>query len=223
MRMRELAELSGLPKSTIHFYQREGLLPPPEKTARNSAFYAPPHLERLALIGQLRAEGLSMVHLKRAVALVEQGVPAAVAVALQQALEQERQEMDLAALARAAAVPLATVQRDLKAGLLGSPGRRRFGSPDLAALRALAAIRATGADDASLEQIMAGLYAVVRRELMLADVLTEGMSQAARSAAVLALQEAVDCLHPYWLAQARRQEVFKRWPPAMQKLIKEQE
>lgn len=223
MRMRDLAELSGLPKSTIHFYQREGLLPPPEKSARNAAFYGQPHLERLGLIGQLRAAGLSMVHLKRAVGLVEQGVPAGVAVALQQALEHERLDMDLAALATAAGLPVAAVQADLKAGLLGAPSRRRFGSQDLAALQALAAMRATGAGNTSLEQIMAGLHAVVRRELMLADELTEGMTQAERSAAVLALQEAVDCLHPYWLAQARRQEVFTRWPPAMQKLIREQE
>lgn len=223
MRMRELVELSGLPKSTIHFYQREGLLPAPEKSARNAASYSEVHLARLALIGQLRAADLSVVHLKRAVFLVEQGVPLGTAIALQQALDQDRLGMDLEALAAGAGLPVAEVQQDLRAGLLGGPSRRRFGASDLAAVRALAAMRAAGTANASLQQITSGLQDVVRQELALADTLTAGMAQADRSAAILALQDAVDCLHPYWLAQARRQEVFKRWPPAMQKLIREQE
>lgn len=221
--MRELAELSGLPKSTIHFYQREGLLPSPEKTARNAAVYGPLHLTRLALIGELRSAALSMAHLKRAISLVEQGVPVSTALALQRALEHDRLDMDLAALAAAAGLPVAAVQEDVHAGLLGAPARRRFGADDLAALKALAAMRARGAANAGLQQIMSALHAIVREELLLADALTAGMEQSGRSAAVLALQEAVDCLHPYWLAQARRQEVFKRWPAALQELIREQQ
>ena len=52
--MRGLSEASGLPRTTIHHYIREGLLPPAIKSARNAAMYGPQHLERLRLISQLR-------------------------------------------------------------------------------------------------------------------------------------------------------------------------
>jgi len=54
MRLAELSRRSGVPRSTIKFYLREGLLPPGEREARNQASYAPAHLERLRLIAALR-------------------------------------------------------------------------------------------------------------------------------------------------------------------------
>jgi DNA-binding transcriptional MerR regulator len=56
MRMAELSRLSGVPRETIHYYAREGLLPPPERAGKTSAFYDESHLERLQLIRKLREE-----------------------------------------------------------------------------------------------------------------------------------------------------------------------
>lgn len=56
MRMAELSAQSGVPRETIHFYLREGLLPRPVKGGRTVAFYGPEHLERLLLIRRLREE-----------------------------------------------------------------------------------------------------------------------------------------------------------------------
>lgn len=39
MRMAELSSSSGVPIPTIHFYLREGLLPPGERTSPNQAHY----------------------------------------------------------------------------------------------------------------------------------------------------------------------------------------
>lgn len=57
-RIAEVVRRSGVTKETIHFYLREGLLPPPRKTARNAAFYGEEHLHRLRLIRSLREEHL---------------------------------------------------------------------------------------------------------------------------------------------------------------------
>lgn len=57
-RMAEVVWRSGLTKETIHYYLREGLLPPPRKTARNAALYGNKHLHRLRLIRSLREEHL---------------------------------------------------------------------------------------------------------------------------------------------------------------------
>ena len=54
MRMGELVERSGVPRTTIHFYLREGLLHPPTKTGRTIAYYDESHLTRLKKIQELR-------------------------------------------------------------------------------------------------------------------------------------------------------------------------
>ncbi|SFF66353.1 transcriptional regulator, MerR family [Fontimonas thermophila] len=57
-RIAEVARRTGVSKQSIHFYLREGLLPPPVKTARNAALYGDEHLHRLRLIRSLREEHL---------------------------------------------------------------------------------------------------------------------------------------------------------------------
>lgn len=54
--MRDLCQLSGLERQTIHFYIQEGLLPEGKKTGRNMAYYGEEHLDRLRLIKQLQDE-----------------------------------------------------------------------------------------------------------------------------------------------------------------------
>jgi DNA-binding transcriptional MerR regulator len=54
VRLAELSTRSGVPRSTIKYYIREGILPPGEPTGRNQARYGPGHLERLRLVGALR-------------------------------------------------------------------------------------------------------------------------------------------------------------------------
>ena len=56
LRMRELAAASGVSAGTIKHYLREGLLPEPVRTSRNSAFYPPEFVDRIRLIKQLQEE-----------------------------------------------------------------------------------------------------------------------------------------------------------------------
>jgi DNA-binding transcriptional MerR regulator len=65
--LQELAERSGLPARTIRWYQSEGLLPKPGKRGRD-AVYRAEHLERLALIAELRDRGLTLVAIRDLVA-----------------------------------------------------------------------------------------------------------------------------------------------------------
>lgn len=54
MKIGELVKLSGVPKQTIHFYLRDGLLRKPRKSNINTAEYNESHLEQLRLIKDLR-------------------------------------------------------------------------------------------------------------------------------------------------------------------------
>lgn len=56
LRMKDLCDLTGLPRQAIHFYITQGLLPAGRKTGRNMAFYGDEHVERLKLIKKLQHE-----------------------------------------------------------------------------------------------------------------------------------------------------------------------
>ncbi|MCP4037570.1 MAG: MerR family transcriptional regulator [bacterium] len=57
LKMSELAARTGVEKSTIQHYLREGLLPAPAKRPhRNMAYYGANHVERIGLIRQLQNE-----------------------------------------------------------------------------------------------------------------------------------------------------------------------
>jgi Cd(II)/Pb(II)-responsive transcriptional regulator len=54
MRIGELAQASSTPVETIRFYEREGLLPAPDRTESNYRIYTAVHAERLGFIRQCR-------------------------------------------------------------------------------------------------------------------------------------------------------------------------
>lgn len=56
MKMAELERRSGVGRETIRFYIREGLLPEPERRARNVAVYGDVHAQRLKTIKRLQEE-----------------------------------------------------------------------------------------------------------------------------------------------------------------------
>jgi AcrR family transcriptional regulator len=55
MKIGELEKASGLPRSTIHHYVREGLLSPPSKTGKTMAYYDEKHLKRLREISRIKS------------------------------------------------------------------------------------------------------------------------------------------------------------------------
>ncbi len=55
----ELAQQSGVSSRNIRYYQTRGLLPPPRVKGR-AGVYGAKHLERLALLNELKSEGLNL-------------------------------------------------------------------------------------------------------------------------------------------------------------------
>lgn len=54
MKISELAKKTGVPKETIHYYLREGLIPKPKKLGKNVADYNGTHVEQIRLIKQIQ-------------------------------------------------------------------------------------------------------------------------------------------------------------------------
>lgn len=159
--MQELVERSGLPRTTIHHYAREGLLPPARKTAPNAARYDEGHLERLALITRLRdADGdagpLSIPEIRRVLEHVEAGISQRVAVRL----VTENVDAAPAAggswgapaeFARAAALEVEFVEKLILAGLIGGERDDFFTPADLLVARSCSTVCADrGVDPADL-------------------------------------------------------------------------
>lgn len=66
LRMNELVEASGVPKSTILHYLNQGLLPEPQKTSPNMAYYDPSCIERIQFIQHLqRRHRLSLSEIRQ--------------------------------------------------------------------------------------------------------------------------------------------------------------
>jgi len=56
MRMKQLSAEAGVPKGTIQFYIREGLVPPPLKTHPNMAYYDQTHLNAIRMVKELQTK-----------------------------------------------------------------------------------------------------------------------------------------------------------------------
>lgn len=68
----ELARLSGMTARNVRAHQERGLLPPPQVRGR-VGYYGQDHLDRLRMIAELQAEGLSLAAVQRAMADVPPG------------------------------------------------------------------------------------------------------------------------------------------------------
>ncbi|OGW14732.1 MAG: hypothetical protein A3G93_09480 [Nitrospinae bacterium RIFCSPLOWO2_12_FULL_45_22] len=54
LKISELSSLVGVPKEAIRYYIKEGLLPRPQKTSKNMAYYDESFIERIKAIKELQ-------------------------------------------------------------------------------------------------------------------------------------------------------------------------
>ena len=60
MQVGELAARAGVSHRTVHYYERLGLLPPPQRKGGGYRYYGPEALKRLQLVHRLKQLGLSL-------------------------------------------------------------------------------------------------------------------------------------------------------------------
>ena len=63
--IKDLERVTGVPRTTIHFYLRQGLLPRPQKTAASRSLYTDEHVKILQKIAELKRQGLSLSEMER--------------------------------------------------------------------------------------------------------------------------------------------------------------
>lgn len=160
MRMRDLERITGVGRETIRFYIREGLLPEPERTGRNSAWYDVRFVERLRLVRELRQKRFLPLHVIKAIVggdaapsrdevrtLVELDGKLFPAVAGMPATEAER----LTAVAKRAGLPAAEIRALAETGALEITmrgGREWLEEPAIHMVELWAKVRQAGFSDA---------------------------------------------------------------------------
>jgi len=150
LKMRELADASGVSAGTIKHYLREGLLPEPVKTSRNMAWYPPEFVERIQLIKDLQErrfmplkaiKGILDEEPERAKALVELEDRI-----LERALEGDATRTSAAEVKRRYGVPQEVLDRLAELEVL-SPSSRGYGPSDVKIVEAISRFRAGGYDE----------------------------------------------------------------------------
>jgi DNA-binding transcriptional MerR regulator len=150
LKMRELAEASGVSAGTIKHYLREGLLPEPVKTSRNMAYYPPEFVDRIRLIKQLQEE--RFMPLKLIKSMLEEDPDRARALVeledriLERALAGEQARTSAAELRRRYGLPQEVLDRLAELDVI-SPNSRGYGPSDVEIVEAISRFRAGGYDE----------------------------------------------------------------------------
>jgi len=172
LRMRELAQASGVPAPTIKHYLREGLLPEPVKTSRNMAWYPPEFVDRIKLIKRLQEERFLPLRAiknvldedpERARAMLELGDQI-----LDRALAGERSRTSAAEVRERYGVPKEVLDRLAELGVL-TPNSRGYSPSDVTIIEAISRFRAGGYD----EQIGFTVYDTLRYKTALEELVRQ--------------------------------------------------
>jgi DNA-binding transcriptional MerR regulator len=212
-RMAELERRSGYARTTLHYYQRLGMLPPPVKTAANAALYGAEHLERLAVIRRLRSAEFGELPIKRVRRLldrVEKGVSLEVAVELDREVmggsaSRNDEAMTEAQATAQAGVSLEEMREMVRLGILiPDPFGRGEGFDDVDIRVARAVRNAVVASKGRLDDVapVAALLAhVVDHEMDVRNRAVAALTADANARVTLALQQAANLLHTYLLSR----------------------
>jgi DNA-binding transcriptional MerR regulator len=172
LKMKELAEASGVSAGTIKHYLREGLLPEPVRTSRNMAYYPPEFVERIKLIKQLQEERFMPLKLIRSVLDEDPGRARALIELEDRILERARQgdrsRVSATELRRRYRVPQEVLDRLAELEVL-SPSGRGYGARDVEIVEAISRFRAGGYD----ERIGFTVYDTVRYKRALEELVEE--------------------------------------------------
>lgn len=213
--MQELIERSGMPRTRIHYYQREGLLPPPHKTAPNAAHYDEEHLERLHFIQRLRDDRMQITQIRRIIRAIEAGAAPETALALETAIFQGEAFPDPTKhysrrqLLQRSGLPSSLLDRLIEEGYFGEPGAGRFDSLDLTVADAMARLLGVGITQDELIDGSRRIFEISRREFALGMRCLEGKSPAEQNEIKLTLQKCSDVSKRYLFIRARQHDIAR--------------
>ena len=136
LKIGELARRAQCPAETIRYYEREGLLPAPTRTAGNYRLYGREHLERLAFIRNCRSLDMTLEEIRQLLRVRDQPhenceaahrlIDEHIAHVATRVTELQSLERQLKALRR----QCGTARGEKECGILDGLGRRTVGAAE---------------------------------------------------------------------------------------------
>jgi DNA-binding transcriptional MerR regulator len=153
LKISELAAAAGVPVATVRHYLREGLLPEPEKTSRNMAYYPPQLVERIQLIKQLQEDRYLPLKVIRELLESGDGDPDRLRALidledriLERTLAGERKRVSAREVRKRYDMPKEVLNRLAELEVL-SPDGRGYSPSDVRIVEAISRFRAGGYDE----------------------------------------------------------------------------
>ncbi len=164
LRMKELAEATGLPKSAILHYVAQGLLPEPVRTGPNMAYYDPACIERIKYIKAIQSRyAFPLAKIKSILARKDQGKDALPFIELSEAIfgNADGTPLDEAAFRDATELSSKQVKALIAGGLLLPLEKGQYNEQDVEIGRVFARALALGITISDM-----AFYAVAAKQIV---------------------------------------------------------
>ena len=215
MKMQELIERSGMTRTRIHYYQREGLLPAPHKTAPNAAHYDQDYLERLHFIQRLRDDRMQINQIRRILTAIEAGTDPETALGLEAAIFQGEafpdptQHYTRRQLVQQSKIDASLLDSLIESGYFGEPGATKFDSLDFKMAHALAGLVSVGIRRDEMIDGCRKMFEMSAESYAIGMRCTEGKSAAQQNEIKLTMQKCDDASKRYLSIRARQHDIAK--------------
>ncbi|MEJ2731780.1 MAG: MerR family transcriptional regulator [Deltaproteobacteria bacterium] len=174
--MKELVEATGAPKSTILHYLNQGLLPQPQKTSPNMAYYDPSCIERIRYIRHLqRRHRLSLSEIKQMMESKGQNLDFCTFSELDTIIfgrTQNEQLLNASEFCKATGLTRKQLKNLLEAKLLLPLRKNRFDPQDITMGKMYAAVSAFGLSGEDMAAYVALCEKIVDHEMAVRKRLT---------------------------------------------------
>ncbi|MBU0514294.1 MAG: MerR family transcriptional regulator [Proteobacteria bacterium] len=222
LRMNELMAATGLPRSTLAHYVKEGLLLPPVKTSVNMAYYAPESVERVRFIQAMKARHLPLGKIKTLLALRDKGLDPWLVVELNQVIfGPSEATMDRAEFVRETGLTDDQLASLLEAGLLLPLEPDRFDRQDAALGAFYAQALAQGVSPGDFSFYVRYARLIVAEEMQFRRRITAGLSFEREAEITSQLVRSVRALRGYILDRCFQREVAARQERRLRELVEE--
>jgi predicted DNA-binding transcriptional regulator AlpA len=176
LRMKQLVEATGVPKSTILHYLNQGLLPQPQKTSPNMAYYDPSCTDRIQYIQHLqRRHRLSLSEIKQMMESKGQNLDFSIFSELDTIIfgrTQNGQLLNASEFCKATGLDRRQLKSLLEAKLLLPLQKNRFDPQDIGMGKIYAALSAFGLGGEDMADYVALCEKIVDHEMAVRKRLT---------------------------------------------------
>lgn len=211
LKMKDLADATGVPKSTILLYVKEGLLPQPVKTSPNMAYYHPSCIQRIAFIKQVQStHRLPLAAIKGLLKEMDRGRDITPLLELQSTVfGSASDKMETADFARASGLGEARLARLVEMALIIPLEPGWFDAQDLDLARRLKACMDKGLDPEDLAFYPEFARQIVDAEIRLREKCTEDLDFKENASLTLELTRMARGLRAYIIDRTLQKELIR--------------